>query len=108
MDPPGVFQSISPVRHADKLKQAHFNRAQKEDGGGFARHTRAASPRPLSFAVEMGKASAFPAPDVGIFSPSVKPGPGEVGKVTPWWQRGDGELPDGARSKGGDFAADVN
>lgn len=26
---PCVFQSISPVRHTDKLKQADFNRAQK-------------------------------------------------------------------------------
>lgn len=30
LDLPCVFQSISPVRRTDKLKQADFNRAQKE------------------------------------------------------------------------------
>lgn len=69
LDLPRVFQSISPVRHTDKLKQAHFNRAQKEGCEGSARRGRAASPCSLSFPVEIRKAAAFPAPSMWVFSP---------------------------------------
>lgn len=69
LDPPYVFQSISPVRHPDKLKQADFDRAQKEDGGGSARRRRAASPSSLPFPVEIREVAAFPAPGMGVFSP---------------------------------------
>lgn len=70
LDPPCVFQSISPVRHTDKLKQADFDRAQKEDCEGSARRGRAASPCSLSFPVEIRKAAAFPASSTGVFSPT--------------------------------------
>lgn len=70
LDPPCVFQSISPVRHADKLKQADFDRAQKEGCEGSARHGRAASPCSLSFPVEIRKVAAFPASSMGVFSPT--------------------------------------
>lgn len=58
------------MRHADKLKQADFDRAQKEDYEGSARHGRAASPCSLSFPVEIRKAAAFPASSMGVFSPT--------------------------------------
>lgn len=72
LDPPCVFQSISPVRHSDKLKQADFDRAQKEACEGSARHGRAASPRSLSFPVEIRKVVAFQLPARG-FSPPPAP-----------------------------------
>lgn len=69
LDPPCVFQSISPVRHTDKLKQADFHRAQKEDGGESARSRRAASPCSPPFPVEIGKVAAFPDLGMEIFFP---------------------------------------
>lgn len=88
LDPPCVFQSISPVRHTDKLKQADFNRAQKEACEGSARRGRAASPCSLSFPVEIRKAAAFPASSMGVFSPSSShkhdangPAPGEEEEI---------------------------
>lgn len=67
LDPPCVFQSISPVRHADKLKQADFDGAQKELCEGSARRGRAASPRSLSFPLEIRKAAALPSSRMGHF-----------------------------------------
>lgn len=69
LDVPCIFQSISPVRHTDKLKQADFDRAQKEDDGGSARHGKAASPCSPPFSMEIGKVAAFPASGIGGFFP---------------------------------------
>ena len=97
LDLPCVFQSISPVRHTDKLKQADFDRAQKENGGGSARRGRAASPRSPPFPVEIGKVAAFPAPGVGVFFPIVTHQPRYEGagawqgggNSSHWWRGGE-------------------
>lgn len=122
LDLPCVFQFISPVRHTDKLKQADFDRAQKEDGGGSARHGRAASPRSPPFPVEIGKVATFPAPGMGVFFPISTHWPRCEGDSAPclplaWGRKisplvagwgGDGELHDGAPSERGDFATNVS
>lgn len=67
LDLPCVFQSISPVRHADKLKQADFDRAQKENSGGSARHRRTVSPCSPPFPVEIREGHCFPSSRHGDF-----------------------------------------
>lgn len=104
LDPPCVFQSISPVRHTDKLKQAHFNRAQKEGCEGSARRGRAASPCSLSFPEEIRKAAAFPASSTGAFSPSThKPNANKLfpGKEEEICHTGDGIYTTGLQARVG-------
>ena len=73
LDLPCVFQSISPVRHTDKLKQADFDTLEKEDGGGSARRRRAASPRFPALPSGNREGRCFPSSRRGGFLPHRHP-----------------------------------
>lgn len=117
LDPPCVFQSISPVRHADKLKQAISTGPRKRVVKALPGMEGLPPLAPCPSQWKSGKLLLSQLPAWGFSPPPAPTSPMPTGQslarrrkcatVVAGWGS-DGDLHNRAPSEGGDFAANVS